>query len=40
MKRSDEVLISYPPRYIYYCECGDTYSDIVCYPTIDYREVK
>lgn len=40
MKRSDEVLSSFPPQYVYYCTCGETHTDTICYPGIDYREVK
>ena len=40
MKRSNEVLTSYPARYVYYCECGEAYADEICYPTIEYREVE
>lgn len=40
MKRSNEILSSYPPRYTYYCECGITHSDTICYPTIEYKELK
>ena len=40
MKCSNEVLTSYPARYVYYCECGEAYTDEICYPTIEYREVE
>ena len=40
MKRANGVLTSYPPQYCYYCECGETHTDTICYPTIEYREVE
>ena len=40
MKRAPEVLCTYPPQYGYYCECGERYIDIECYPKIEYKEIE
>ena len=40
MERSDEVLSSFPVKYVYHCSCGETHEDIIDYPKLEYKEVE
>jgi len=38
LQRSENVLLTYPVQYGYWCDCGYTEISTECYPKIDYEK--